>query len=124
MDEDRQIENAVELIHGFEAVRDFFGRWPSFHDAEIVELHLDRKGPSWLRVYTAIDGFHPEQKSGTVVFRFNEVLDLELYDFSIQNVVSSINFVRTQSGMKISLGACYGLAGWLEVSGASVELAE
>jgi hypothetical protein len=30
------------FIEGAEKVRRFFGEWPSFHDAEIVEMHLWR----------------------------------------------------------------------------------
>jgi hypothetical protein len=30
------------LIESGEALTRFFGRWPSFHDAEILEVHLDR----------------------------------------------------------------------------------
>ena len=124
MSNNPEASNSFELIEGNEVIRRYFGRWPSFHDAEIVEIHLHREEPSWLRVNTAIDGFHPEQKTGIVVFHFAEVLDLELYDFSNQNVVSSIDFKKTERGIKILLGPCYGLQGWLEVSSISAELAQ
>jgi hypothetical protein len=41
----REIPGAVEL-------HDWFGFWPSVHDAEIISLHLNRKGTSGLRVHT------------------------------------------------------------------------
>ena len=123
MSEGPEVTNSFTLIEGNEAIRRYFGRWPTFHDAEIIEMHLHRGELSWLRVDTAIDGFHPEQKTGIVVFRFSGVLDLELNDFSNQNVVSSIDFEKTVKGIKVLLGPCYGLQGWLEVSGVSVELA-
>lgn len=122
MSEEPGVSNAVELIEGSQAIRDYFGRWPSFHDAEIVEIHLNREEPSWLKIYTAIDGFHPEQKVGTIVFHFKEILNLDLGDFSPQNVVSSIDFEKTERGLKASLWPCYGLSGWLEVTEMSVEL--
>ena len=40
-----EIEGAAEL-------EEWFGYWPSFHDAEIVSLHLNRRGSSSLRVHT------------------------------------------------------------------------
>jgi hypothetical protein len=39
-----EIPGAVEL-------HDWFGYWPDFHDAEIISLHLNRKGCSSLRVH-------------------------------------------------------------------------
>ena len=122
MNNEREVDQATDLIGGAQKVREYFGQWPSFHDAEILDLHLDRANSSWLRVYTAIDGFHPEQRTGTVIFRFKEVIDLELYDFSCQNVVSSIVFKKTAKGFKVSCVPCFGLGGWLEVSDISVEL--
>ena len=122
MSEEPAVNNCVELIEGFRAIRDYFGRFPCFHDAEIVEIHLNREGLSWLRVYTGVDGFHPKQKPGTVVFHLNEVLNLELWDCSCQNVVSLIHFEKTEKGIKMSLGPCYGMAGWIEASSISAEL--
>ncbi len=44
----------VELkeISGAAELHDWFGYWPSFHDAEIVSLHLNRQGRSSLRLLT------------------------------------------------------------------------
>jgi hypothetical protein len=33
-----------EELTGAETVRQWFGSWPSFHDAEIISLFLARKG--------------------------------------------------------------------------------
>jgi hypothetical protein len=44
----------IELkdIQGSAELYDWFKYWPDFHDAEILSLHLDRKGTSSLRVHT------------------------------------------------------------------------
>ena len=33
---------SVELLHGYEKLTVLFGCWPSFHDAEVIDLHYWR----------------------------------------------------------------------------------
>jgi hypothetical protein len=42
----------VTEIQGAGELHDWFGYWPSFHDAEVIGLHLNRKGSSSLRIHT------------------------------------------------------------------------
>ena len=70
--------NAIHLeLLGSEKVAAWFGSWPSFHDAEIVSLSLQRSGSSLLRICP----YFPE-KPATVEFILEEEMDLELRDFS------------------------------------------
>jgi hypothetical protein len=39
-------------IPGAKQLYDFFGYWPTFHDAEIICLHLNRSDASFLFVHT------------------------------------------------------------------------
>jgi hypothetical protein len=72
-------------LHGSDAIMQWFGGWPSFHDAEIIGMNLARAGQSVLRVYP----YYPD-KPATVDFIFEEITDVELADFSGQNVISSL----------------------------------
>jgi hypothetical protein len=36
---------------GTDKIIQWFGQWPSFHDAEILELHLNRTGESWIKIH-------------------------------------------------------------------------
>ena len=38
----QQIENIAEKIQGSHLLTDIFGRWPSFHDAEVISMELCR----------------------------------------------------------------------------------
>jgi hypothetical protein len=49
------------------------------------------------------------------------VEDLELYGFSIQNVISGLTIENTESGFRLKLWPCYGLAGWLTAKRVSIE---
>jgi hypothetical protein len=89
-------------IRGAEQLTTIFGRWPSFHDAEVVRLTLDRVstvdgafGPS-LSVDVYVFEAGPDvTSSGTYVlrhetlvsFRFLEVDQLEINEFNQQNAI-------------------------------------
>jgi len=101
-------------LSGKDAVVQWFGGCPDFHDAEVVSLTLARSGESLLRVYP----YHPA-KPAMVDFVLEQVTDLELADFSVQNVISSLSVeARTdQTGegvTRINMGPCFGLNGWID----------
>jgi hypothetical protein len=114
-------ELAISL-HGSDAVMRWFGGWPSFHDAEIISLSMARKGASVLRVYP----YYPN-KPATVDFIFEEITDVELADFSGQNVISALSIEEVIDQMKekrirLTLSPCYGLAGRIDAKRLRVEL--
>ena len=97
--------NIETLIDGSEKLTSIFGRWPSFHDAEVVELHLwrgdsisERSHPRF-PVLTAkihlweltneIDarGYYVLRNHTLATLRFHDVFDLEIKGFSNQNMI-------------------------------------
>jgi hypothetical protein len=110
-------------VEGRETVIQWFdGEWPCFHDAEIVSLTLSRKGESLLCVYP-----YSPAKPATVEFYLDEVSDLDLTDFSQQNVISGLEVERVtdqtdKTALRIRLGGCYGLSGWIDAKKVRVQL--
>ncbi|HEV2617276.1 MAG TPA: hypothetical protein VGU63_11790 [Candidatus Acidoferrales bacterium] len=109
-------------LDGYDTVVRWFGAWPSFHDAEIISLHLARRGESALRVYP----YHPD-KPACVDFVLDDVSDLELGDFSSQNVIFSLDVEAVidqtkEKAIRLTLGPCYGLAGRIDARRVRVEL--
>jgi Immunity protein 50 len=109
---------------------EWFGRRPSFHDAEILSLSLDRTGTSCIRLYTwdltsEIDakGYYVLRNHVVVSFLLDDISDLELVGFNHQNVIFSLTVERSQDGFKLLLGPCYGLAGTLTARSIRVEFA-
>jgi hypothetical protein len=97
-------------IYGAELVTAIFGYWPSFHDAEVVRMALERTGnyetgPTLLAdVHTFemtpdIDaqGRYVLRHHTLVSLRFDGVQDLELNSFNNQNAVSGIAFTEIGS---------------------------
>jgi hypothetical protein len=81
---------------GAELIR-WFGRVPTFHDAEILGLHLRRKGQSVLRLHgwifsgrVGVDGYAELDKHAIVTFTMEGVMDLQLDGFSVQNVIEEL----------------------------------
>jgi hypothetical protein len=103
-----------DMLSGTDAVVQWFGGWPDFHDAEVVRLTLARSSESLLRVYP----YYPA-KPAMVDFVLEQVTDLKLADFSVQNVISGLSVeARTdqtgQEAVRIIMGPCFGLSGWID----------
>src|SRR5688572_12535135 len=80
-------ERVLNGIPGGPELIAWFGRAPSFHDAEIEELEVGRRG-GLLRLYywQNIEALYAD-KVVYVTFTFDEVIDLELDGFYPQNVL-------------------------------------
>jgi hypothetical protein len=119
-------------LPGAESVTSWFGQWPTFHDAEILALHLNREEESWLKLHAWLltsetyeqDGKHylRTDRHAVVTFHFAEIIDLELADFSGQNVISGLEVEKAGDGYRLTLQPCFGLAGYIHARGVSVEL--
>jgi Immunity protein 50 len=105
---------------GAETLVTWFGEWPSFHDAEIMSVHLDREAMSSLRIrvwkrgdQTDDQGYFVRLKETVVVFEFREIkyLRLEGEDADCQNVISGLSIEKTTDGYRLDLHPCYGLSG-------------
>jgi hypothetical protein len=117
----KSIPGAVELLA-------WFGHWPSFHDAEIVSLTLNRSGVSILRVHTwqmtsQIDerGYYVLDKHIVVNFQMEEIQGLQLVDFSPQNLIFGLTLREIEGGFQIEMDPCYGLAGTISARKLSLE---
>lgn len=106
-------------IPGATEIIDWFGGWP-FHDAEVLALHLEREGTSWIKVYTwnmthevGSDGAYVLDKHAVVTFFMREVFDLELDGFA-QNVIDKLAIESCEGGIVITLQPTYGMAGFVK----------
>ena len=66
-------------------------------------------------------GYFRTEKDVTVEFIFDEVVGLDLTDFSPQNVIFGLVVTKTARGFKIIVDPCYGLAGSIEAKRLSVK---
>lgn len=108
----------VEKIVGAKKLIEWFGRWPTFHDAEVSELHLCRNSISQLKIVTwnmtrALDsnGYYIQEKRVLVTFLLEKITEVFLQDFNHQNVISHLSINEIDSGVELELHPCFGLNG-------------
>jgi hypothetical protein len=85
-------------INGWEKLEKAFGSWPSFHDAEVLNVELSRQSPSMkLELFTFLtdkefisNGMYRRTNECVVTFVFSEIESLELFDFNHQNVIAGL----------------------------------
>src|SRR5690242_10303703 len=104
------VENGYKKLIGFEQVVDHFGNWPTFHDAEIIWLTLDREsqsGKSGPTLTMAMQGFIITNevtpagfcktvKHCTVKFAFYDVFLEKLEDFNHQNAIMGLTITNSR----------------------------
>src|SRR5262245_45864846 len=111
-------------VPGADQIVSWFGRWPSFHDAEILSLHLNRRGVSRIDVHAwrmtdqtyEKDGrrYFVREKHAVVRFELEAVSNLELFDFNAQNVLARLDLVREGNLFSLRLDTVYGLGGRID----------
>ncbi|HJZ92981.1 MAG TPA: Imm50 family immunity protein [Gemmataceae bacterium] len=96
--------DVVERIAGSEKLLSIFGYWPSFHDAEVLWMRLDRhphgegNGPTLEVLVHAFEmtseinpeGYYVLRHQVLVHMQFREIVELTLDGFNIQNVLWGI----------------------------------
>ncbi|HEV8607426.1 MAG TPA: Imm50 family immunity protein [Tepidisphaeraceae bacterium] len=125
MDQDKHA-----LIPGWNDVLSWFEGHSSFHDAEILELHLDRMGKSYIRIHWWIirpeldaRGYYIMDKHAIVTLHLSGISDLDLLAFNFQNVIFGLQIQPTDEGLKLSLDPCHGLAGTITAKEITAEVA-
>ena len=119
----------------------WFGEEPTFHDAEILRLALNRNGISELEIHGWIgtgavdqDGYLVLEKHAVVTFALEDIMDLQLDGFSRQNVINGLilrhatdrgraGYYALPEGpedIEIELRPCYGLDGFIRAKKVTV----
>ena len=119
-----QIPGGRDLLLWFE------GRAPTFHDAEIISVLLDRDNSRCLiaihtfEMTNEVDnrGYFVNKKHVVVSFEIEQVSSLELSDFNHQNVIDGITLdIKPNGEYSLSLEPCYGLSG--TITGRNLKIA-
>jgi Immunity protein 50 len=93
-------------VSNSEALTSIFGKWPSFHDAEVLRIRLDRgEGLSGASLEADIHawemtpevdarGFFVLRHHTLVTLRFDDIAELDLHGFNHQNVLWDLKLER------------------------------
>jgi hypothetical protein len=96
------------------------GGWPSFHDAEVIDVHLVRYGQSTVSVKC----MWKPARGAVVTFVVEEIADLDLHtaDADAQNVIFDLKVEQVDGATKLEFEHCYGIAGQITAKRVSVRV--
>jgi hypothetical protein len=110
----------LDNIAGAAKLVEWFGNWPSFRDAEILEINLRRQGESQIKLHTweipnqtNDRGYDLQNKNVIVTFRLHDVSDASLEGFNDQNVISELKIEQTEEGFELTLEPSFGVRGMI-----------
>ena len=89
-----------------------FGSWPTFQDAEVRSVHLNREGPSRIRVAS---------KQVVVTFVLGGVAELALNGFNGRNALSALTLTKNSSGYTLELWPGHGISGTITARSVRIE---
>src|ERR1043166_1467399 len=112
-----------ERIQGHTQVLEAFGYWPTFHDAEVRSLILDRNSTLFENIADAqievclhalewTRNAQPDFNHHLVEIRFHEVDEVELEGFNHQNAILEFRIEDHRGvGLKMTFVPAHGLSG-------------
>ena len=113
--------NSQPRLHGITSLDQWFGAGHDFHDAEILDVHLNRSATSLVRVHSwrmtkdvGPDGYFVHEQDAVVTIGFERITDLELVGFSNQNVIGELEILESDATCRVVFHPCYGLSGFIE----------
>jgi hypothetical protein len=110
--------DCADEIPGAAELSDWFGGFPSFHDAN-AQLQLTGEGTGWLKVSGArmtnrVDenGYFILEKHFVATLFFEEIKSISLSDFMPgQMIIGQLDFKKIDDAIEIGFDTAYGLAG-------------
>jgi hypothetical protein len=136
--------NIESFIEGRQKLTSIFGRWPSFHDAEILELHFLRghvqtekgiynfpfltlKVHSWeLTAEVDANGFLVLRNHTITTLKFTDVAEFQMEGFNHQNAMLSLSVNRHERSeppspfFMVNIAPAFGMGASFECTGIEV----
>jgi hypothetical protein len=114
----------VDRIENSEALISLFGYWPSFHDAEVLQIAINRSsehgiGPSLSAAIHVFEmtrevdsnGHYICQKHSVVTLLFQGLAELTLDGFNHQNALQQLSIIESEpdGSLRVNFDSAYGL---------------
>lgn len=120
---------ALWPVNGVQELIGWFGHWPSFHDTEILEVHLSRDNDSQIILEVSESGPETDEDGHFIIhhqaivrFILSEITELFLSNFSEQNVISDLVVEANGEYVSLEFKPCYGLSGRISAKCVRIEL--
>lgn len=122
---------AISRITNFDVIRQHFGYWPSFHDAEITRVTFEAN-PGYHASVTflivafettnSVDekGYYKLAKHCTIELQFVGIREMEFDYFSHQNVIHDLIFENVGNAIQCTFNSSVGLDAFIVAEEVSV----
>ena len=121
-------------VLGNEKVKSIFGRWPIFHDAEIMSFTFERDNKNktgrvilklnyWENDTEYSDDIHYEyvkKNNSIITLIFSGLFDSEVDGFNYQNVINELRFKEIKDGVLVEIDSIFGIGGKLKCKNVEV----
>jgi hypothetical protein len=109
----------TDQIDGWNALEEWFGFSPKFHDAEIVSLDLRREPePSIIKVHAwrtnsdlDANGYYRTDRHAIVSFEITGISEMQLDGWNRQNVLYGMWITSTGESYEVHMPTSYGMEG-------------
>ena len=120
--------DCIDDIPGAAGLRDWFGGFPSFHDA-YAQLQLSGDGAGWIKLRGArmtaqvdADGYYISEKHFAALISLGEIVSVSLSDFMPgEMIVGRLNILRKDAAFELDIDTAYGLAGTIVARRVEIE---
>jgi hypothetical protein len=121
--------SAWGAIPGGQSLLEWFGRVPRFHDAEVLDISVAAKTPSFVRIHTWImtdkvddRGYFATDRHAVVTISFDEVTSITLNNFNVMpGIIFDLEVSSTEDGFQVIWSGSYGVTGMLRAKRISVD---
>ena len=104
------------MVHGASELARELGGWPSFEDAEVIDVSLRREGESVIGIQLA------DPPRTVVEFVLTDVYGLTLEQFNDQNAIAGLGVESDEDLLQIRLAPRHGLSGFIQAKRARVRV--
>lgn len=103
-------EEVFREINGADALVEWFGYWPSFHDGKVLSIDHQNSRSMRMRIHTweltrEVDekGFFKTRKNVVVTFGISDIRQLQFEHFGVPNTLVELEVTRAEGGLRLLL---------------------
>jgi hypothetical protein len=123
-------EAILRELPGGDALFEWFGHVPHFHDAYLLELSLSNIGPSVIRLHTwemtdktDAKGHFVLGKHVVVTVTLGDVTHIAIDDFNLTGIIGDLQITKVDDTYQFAWDVAYGAAGAIRAKIAHIGLA-
>lgn len=120
----------LKKLEGGQALCDWFGELPTFHDATVSKLELRQGGDSVLiaNIFKAgpdtdSSGYYVQRNHAAVTFCLSELIDVELHDLMEAGIMYGLDIERDDEGVTLRFDSSYGVYGHIKAKAVRLSFA-